>query len=72
MSFKKRVPVTFKKGYVWTQELHTKSSNWKRIEKLREKADPKWNQNQLLANESLAKYNWFSSFSTLGFPYDQS
>ncbi|GMN28212.1 hypothetical protein TIFTF001_044211 [Ficus carica] len=43
-----------------------------RIEKLREKADTERNQNQLLANDSLAKYKWFGSSSTSGFPHDQS
>ncbi|GMN47271.1 hypothetical protein TIFTF001_016450 [Ficus carica] len=37
-----------------------------------EKANPEWNQNRLLSNESLAKYNWFGSSSTSGYPHDQS
>ncbi|GMN22567.1 hypothetical protein TIFTF001_040288 [Ficus carica] len=42
-----------------------------RIEKLREKPDLERNQNRLLANESLPKYNWFISSSTSGYPHDQ-
>ncbi|GMN60234.1 hypothetical protein TIFTF001_029321 [Ficus carica] len=42
------------------------------IEKLWEKTDPGRNQNLLLANESLAKYNWFGLSSTSKFSHDQS
>lgn len=50
--------LTFRRGYVWTRETYTEASNRERIEKLREKMNPKRNENQLLGNESLAKYNW--------------
>lgn len=39
----KRVPITFRRGYVWTQGLHTEMSNLEKIERLREKADPEQN-----------------------------
>ena len=68
---KERVPITFKRGYVWTRELHTEFINRGRIEKLWEKPNPERNQNRLLVNESLAKYNWFGSSSTSGYPHDQ-
>lgn len=42
------------------------------IEKLWEKTDLGRNQNLLLANESLAKYNWFGLSSTSKFSHDQS
>ena len=51
------VSFTFKRGYVWTREPHTESSNLERIKKLQEKANPERNQNYLLVNERLAKYN---------------
>ncbi|GMN58268.1 hypothetical protein TIFTF001_027370 [Ficus carica] len=31
---RERVSFTFRRGYVWTQEPHTESLNWKRIDKL--------------------------------------
>ncbi|GMN71774.1 hypothetical protein TIFTF001_053448 [Ficus carica] len=44
-----RVPITFRRGYVWTQGLYTDARNLERIEKLHEKADPERNQNRLLS-----------------------
>ncbi|GMN65275.1 hypothetical protein TIFTF001_034341 [Ficus carica] len=40
-----RVPLTFRRGYVWTQGPHAETINLERIEKLQEKADPERNQN---------------------------
>ena len=66
-----RVPIIFNKGYEWTREPHAESINQGKIDKLWEKPDPERNQNRLLENDSLAKYNWFSSFSTSGYTHNQ-
>ena len=50
---------------------YTKMINLERIEKLREKADPKRNQNRLLSDESLARYNWYGSSSTSDYPHNR-
>ena len=54
------------------QGPHTKMINLVKIAKLREKADPERNQNRLLSNKSLAKYNWFGLSSTFGYPHERS
>ncbi|GMN58630.1 hypothetical protein TIFTF001_027727 [Ficus carica] len=64
------VPITFRRGYVWTQGPHTEATNLERIERLHDKADLKRNQNRLLSTDCLAKYNWFGSSSTFDYPHD--
>ncbi|GMN48311.1 hypothetical protein TIFTF001_017477 [Ficus carica] len=66
-----RVPITFRRGYVWTRGPHTDARILARIDALREKADPERNQNRLLSALSLAKYNWFGLSSTSDYPHDR-
>ncbi|GMN50966.1 hypothetical protein TIFTF001_020133 [Ficus carica] len=66
-----RVPITFRRGYVWTQGPHVDARSLERIDILREKVDPKWNQNRLLSPVSLEKYNWFSLSSTSDYAHDR-
>lgn len=66
-----RVPVTFRRGYVWTRGLHVEAKSLERIDILREKADPEQNHNRLLSPVGLTKYNWFSSSSTSNYPHDR-
>ncbi|GMN59306.1 hypothetical protein TIFTF001_028390 [Ficus carica] len=55
-----RVPLTFRRRYVWTQAPHTTSSNLEKIDALREKADPERNQIRLVSSESLNKHRWLN------------
>ncbi|GMN30149.1 hypothetical protein TIFTF001_044432 [Ficus carica] len=64
------VPITFRRGYVWTRGSYVEAGSLDKIDILREKADPERNQHRLLSPMSLEKYHWFGSSSTSGKPDD--
>nr|GMN73997.1 hypothetical protein TIFTF001_052293 [Ficus carica]GMN74001.1 hypothetical protein TIFTF001_052294 [Ficus carica] len=65
-----RVPVAFRRGYVWTRAPHAPAQTLSKIEELRELSDPERSQHKLLSEGSLKEY-WVSSSSTSGRPDDQ-
>ncbi|GMN60395.1 hypothetical protein TIFTF001_029474 [Ficus carica] len=67
---RERVPITFRRGYVWTRGPYMEAGSLEKIEILREKVDPKRNQHGLLSPVSLEKYHWFGSSSTFDNPND--
>ncbi|GMN39806.1 hypothetical protein TIFTF001_009036 [Ficus carica] len=66
-----RVPLVFRRGYVWTRAPHIPDMTLVRVEALRELSDPERNQQGLLSLSSLAEHNWFGSSSTSGRINDQ-
>ncbi|GMN52756.1 hypothetical protein TIFTF001_021886 [Ficus carica] len=66
-----RVPLVFRRGYVWTRAPHIPDMTLARVEALRELFDPERNQQGLLSLSSLAEHNWFGSSSTSGRADDQ-
>ncbi|GMN66519.1 hypothetical protein TIFTF001_035583 [Ficus carica] len=65
-----RVPVAFRRGYVWTRAPHAPAQTLAKIEELRELSDPERSQHRLLAEGSLKEY-WVGSSSTSGRHDDQ-
>ncbi|GMN69155.1 hypothetical protein TIFTF001_038205 [Ficus carica] len=65
-----RVPVAFRRGYVWTRAPHAPAQTLTTIEELRELSDPERSQHKLLSEGSLKEY-WVGSSSTSGRPDDQ-
>ncbi|GMN20858.1 hypothetical protein TIFTF001_044685 [Ficus carica] len=65
-----RVPVAFRRGYVWTRAPHTPTQTLTKIEELRELSGPERSQHKLLSEGSLKEY-WVCSSSTSGRPDDQ-
>ncbi|GMN61391.1 hypothetical protein TIFTF001_030474 [Ficus carica] len=65
-----RVPVAFRRGYVWTRAPHAPAQTLTKIEELRELSDPERSQHKLLSEGSLKEY-WVGSSSTSGRPDDQ-
>ncbi|GMN64582.1 hypothetical protein TIFTF001_033659 [Ficus carica] len=65
-----RVPVAFRRGYVWTRAPHALAQTLSKIEELRELSDPERSQHKLLSEGSLKEY-WVGSSSTSGRPDDQ-
>ncbi|GMN69542.1 hypothetical protein TIFTF001_038591 [Ficus carica] len=65
-----RVPVAFRRGYVWTRAPHAPAQTLSKIEELRELSDPERSQHKLLSEGSLKEY-WVGSSSTSGRPDDQ-
>ncbi|GMN65575.1 hypothetical protein TIFTF001_034644 [Ficus carica] len=66
-----KVPVAFRRGYVWTRAPHAPAQTLTKIEELRELSEPKRSQHKLLSEGSLKEY-WVGSSSTSGRPDDQS
>ncbi|GMN70023.1 hypothetical protein TIFTF001_039067 [Ficus carica] len=66
----KRVPVAFRRGYVWTRAPHAPVQTLAKIEELRELCDPERSQHRLLAEGSLKEY-WVGSSSMSGHPEDR-
>ncbi|GMN70417.1 hypothetical protein TIFTF001_039460 [Ficus carica] len=64
-----RVPVAFRRGYVWTRAPHAPAQTLSKIEELRELSDPERSQHKLLSEGSLKEY-WVGSSSTSGRPDD--
>nr|GMN65922.1 hypothetical protein TIFTF001_034987 [Ficus carica] len=65
-----RVPVAFRRGYVWTRAPHAPAQTLSKIEVLRELSEPERSQHKLLSEGSLKEY-WVGSSSTFGRPDDQ-
>ncbi|GMN22690.1 hypothetical protein TIFTF001_043565 [Ficus carica] len=65
-----RVPVAFRRGYVWTRAPHAPAQTLSKIEVLRELSEPERSQHKLLSEGSLKEY-WVGSSSTSGRPDDQ-
>ncbi|GMN65434.1 hypothetical protein TIFTF001_034490 [Ficus carica] len=65
-----RVPVAFRRGYVWTRAPHAPAQTLTKIEELRELSEPERSQHKLLSEGSLKEY-WVGSSSTSGRPNDQ-
>ncbi|GMN22282.1 hypothetical protein TIFTF001_043488 [Ficus carica] len=65
-----RVPVAFRRGYVWTRAPHAPAQTLSKIGELRELSDPERSQHKLLSEGSLKEY-WVGSSSTSGRPDDQ-
>ena len=65
-----RVPVAFRKGYVWTRAPHVSEQTRRKINVLRDLSDPERNQHGLLAESSLRQH-WVGSSSTSGRVDDQ-
>ncbi|GMN22435.1 hypothetical protein TIFTF001_047435 [Ficus carica] len=65
-----RVPVAFRRGYVWTRAPHAPTQTLAKIKELRELFDPERSQHKLLSEGSLKEY-WVGSSSTSGRPDDQ-
>ncbi|GMN40537.1 hypothetical protein TIFTF001_009759 [Ficus carica] len=65
-----RVPVAFRRGYVWTRAPHAPAQTLSKIEELRELSEPERSQHKLLSEGSLKEY-WVGSSSTSGHPDDQ-
>ncbi|GMN69211.1 hypothetical protein TIFTF001_038257 [Ficus carica] len=65
-----RVPVAFKRGYVWTRAPHAPAQTLAKIGELRELSDPERSQHRLLSKGSLKEY-WVGSPSTSGRSDDQ-
>ncbi|GMN64596.1 hypothetical protein TIFTF001_033669 [Ficus carica] len=65
-----RVPVAFRRGYVWTRAPHAPAQTLAKIGELRELSDPERSQHRLLSEGSLKEY-WVGSSSTSGCPDDQ-
>ncbi|GMN68286.1 hypothetical protein TIFTF001_037348 [Ficus carica] len=65
-----RIPVAFRRGYVWTRAPHAPAQTLANIKELRELSDPERSQHWLLAEGSL-KEHWVSSSSTSGCPDNQ-
>ena len=66
-----RVPVVFRKGYVWTRVPHIPKLTLAKLEALRELSDPERSQHRLLSQASLEEHNWHSSSSISGHTDDQ-
>ncbi|GMN63039.1 hypothetical protein TIFTF001_032114 [Ficus carica] len=66
-----RVPVTFRRGYVWTRAPHVLGLSMAKIDALRELSDPERSQHRMLTEASLKEYHWVSSSSTSDRPDDQ-
>ena len=64
LSEEERVPVSFRRGYAWPKGPHIDEEDRRRIDHLRELADPERNHQRLLSNESLAENGWVPSTST--------
>ncbi|GMN24479.1 hypothetical protein TIFTF001_043784 [Ficus carica] len=65
-----RVPVAFRRGYVWTRAPHAPAQTLSKIEVLRELSEPERSQHKLLSEGSLKEY-WVGSSSTSGRLDDQ-
>ncbi|GMN69338.1 hypothetical protein TIFTF001_038391 [Ficus carica] len=65
-----RVPVAFRRGYVWTRAPHAPAQTLSKIEELRELSDPERSQHKLLSEGNLKEY-WVGSSSSSGRPDDQ-
>ncbi|GMN20967.1 hypothetical protein TIFTF001_040008 [Ficus carica] len=65
-----RVPVAFRRGYVWTRAPHAPAQTLSKIEELRELSDPERSQHKLLSEGILKEY-WVGSSSTSGRPDDR-
>ncbi|GMN61201.1 hypothetical protein TIFTF001_030284 [Ficus carica] len=65
-----RIPVAFRKGYVWTRAPHTPARTLAKIDELRELSDLERSQHRLLAEGSL-KQHWVGSSLTSDRPKDQ-
>ncbi|GMN31617.1 hypothetical protein TIFTF001_049703 [Ficus carica] len=66
-----RVPLVFRRGYVWTRAPHIPDMTLAKLEALRKLSDLERNQQGLLSLSSLAEHNWFGSSSTSGYADDQ-
>ncbi|GMN27968.1 hypothetical protein TIFTF001_049417 [Ficus carica] len=65
-----RVPVAFRRGYVWTRAPHAPAQTLSKIEELRELSYPERSQHKLFSEGNLKEY-WIGSSSTSGHPDDQ-